>query len=431
MGVDRAAENERGCIWTAPNWVLGELSVVVEIDDDILAVELWRAVARVRLWAQSMDNREALFSGRDDSFADRRALIERTEPDLARLLDVFARLHGSVDPPTEKEVIAACRKVAGWAEQRGAYETAMQFSEAAAMVDPEDPRLANDAGRVCRRAGDRPRAEVWYSRGIGLARRSQNKKQYASGYLGLAAVLRDGGEHYSAMALIRRAGNAAKRGGFRGKAAEAYQDALGVATIHGHITRAIFFAYRALSVYPVHHGRFPAFAHDVAFLLINRGLYSAAMSILPAVLKHIHRPVERLVVLGSLARAAGGAGNQEVFRSALNEIRAMAFAQRSTWAGAIYSAGEGARLLEFWDVAADLADEAIRAARENEDPVVLQLAARLAAEIEHRIEGVETRPADDPAGRYLRTLAAELQLRLARWRGPTWRPRRSRGGEDD
>jgi tetratricopeptide (TPR) repeat protein len=429
MGVDRAAEKERGCIWIAPNWILGELAVLCEIPDEDLAVELWRAVAKVRLWAQSRENRGALFGPRDESSAARTASIAGADPEVARLLNDLSRFHDKSDPPTDPEVILACRNVVAWAERRAAYETAMQFAEAAAMVAPADPSLANESGRVCRRAGNRPRAEVWYARGIGLARQSQNKSQYASAYLGLAAVLRDGGEHHAALRLIRRAGNAAKRAGLRGKSAEAYQDALGVATIHGHFTRAAFFARRALSVYPVHHGRFPAFAHDVAFLLVNQGLYQAALSTLPAVLRHIHRPIERLVVLGTLARAAGGAGNHESFRSALNQIRDLAFAQRSTWAGALYSAAEGARQLGLWAEAADLADEASTAARENEDPVVLQLTTQLALEIKEGIHGVETCREDDPAGRYLRTLAAELQLRLARWRGPTWRPRRAPRGE--
>jgi tetratricopeptide (TPR) repeat protein len=224
------------------------------------------------------------------------------------------------------------------------------------------------------------------------------------------------------MHLIRRAGNAARRAGLRGKAAEAYQDALGVATLHGHITRAIHFAHRALHIYPVHHARLPAFSHDFAFLLVTRGLYTSALSILPLALRHIHRPTERLVALGTLARAAGGAQKPGAFWDALDEIRQLAFTHPSTGVGAMYSAGEGARLMGRWDDAAHLTAEALEMARANDDPVIWQLATELAADVRDRIAGIESCPEDDAEGRYLRSLSAELYLRLSRWRGPTWRP---------
>lgn len=427
MGVDRAAEKERCYVWTAPNWRLGELAVLQEHAADHLGFALWRAVARTRLWAESSENRDRLFSitAQDQaSSAEALARLREEEPEIFPALGTFDRLHDPRQTPTDAELIRACHQIVTWGERRGALETAMQFAEAAAVLDPDNPRLANTAGRVCRRAGERPRAEVWYSRAIGLARAAQNLKEYSSGYLGLGAVTRDAGEHYRAMRLIRRAGNAARRAGLRGKAAEAYHDALGVATLAGDYRRALYFAHRAARVYPVHHKRLPAFGADLGFLLVCRGLYAPALSILPFVLARMDKPVEQLIVWGTVARAAGGCADPQRYAHALEQIRKMAYVYRSVGDGSLYSAAEGARLMGRWDAAAELAEEAIAAARENDSVFVLELSEELLRQVHQRLPGIPVPPQSDPESNVLRTLTAEMRLRLSRWRGPTWRPSR-------
>jgi tetratricopeptide (TPR) repeat protein len=433
MGVDRASDHERCYVWVAPNWRLGELAVLEEHASDQLGFALWRAVARVRLWAESSNNRERLFSVRAQETMNRatRSHLREEEPDVASALAVFDRMHDVACPPSDSELIRACNQVIVWGERCGALETAMQFAEAAAAVDPDSAKLANTAGRVCRRAGERARAEVWYSRGIGLARASQNLIEYSSGYLGLAAVTRDGGEHYRAMKLIRRAGNAARRAGLRGKAAEAYQDALGVATLAGDFRRALHFAHRAAQVYPIHHKRLPAFGADLGFLLVCRGLYAPALSILPHVLQRMDRPLEQLIVWGTLARAAGGCDSHARYAEAMDHIRKGAYVYRSVGAGSLYSAAEGARLMGRWREAEELATEAITAARENDSAFVLELSETLLREVHQRLPGIPVHPRSDSESSFLRTLAAEMRLRLSRWRGPTWRPARKPGKPDD
>lgn len=428
MGVDRPAKGERpSYVWMAPNWLLGELAVLEELRGaDALAFVLWRAVTTTRLWASTSPERRAgLFSLKalDDDLLARRIEARALAPELADAMDAFDALTAPDAKSRDVELVAACQAVMSWAERLGYSQVAMQFAEAGASMDSVSPALANLAGRVCRRAGERARAELWYTRAIGLARATQNAREYVSGYLGAAAVLRDGGAHARALRLIRRAGATARRTGMRGKAAEAFHDALGVAVLEGDLGRAIRYAKRALAVYPVHHRRFPAFAYDVSYLLVNRGSYATALGLLGAALPKIGKPGEQLVVMGTLARAAGGAGQRARFLEVAQSVESLASTYPATGAGALFSTAEGARLLRDWELAERLAHQAVAAARANDAVLVLDLAQALCAAIAERRPGMPP-ASDDPYGPTLHILAAEARRRLDRWRGPTWRPRR-------
>lgn len=416
MGVDRKSRGEPTLYtWVPPNWHLAELAVVTEVQPEALALVLWRAVARVRLWSEPEEGREKLFSARThpEELA-RRAEARSIAPELSGALDV---LDGLTSPDLSILALTrACAEISAWAEERGFLETAVQFAEAAAGADPDNPALATAAGRVCRRAGERGRAEVWYARGIGLAREAQRRTEYISAHLGLAAVLRDGGQHSRALRLIRRAANVAQRAGIRDKAAESYHDAMSVALLDRHFTRAAHLARRAIRIYPARHRRFPAFAYDVAFLLVNQGVFSLAKEILPEAANRMSAAHERLVVLGTLARAAGGAGEVETFTATLETIADQASIYRSTGAGALYSAAEGARLLRRWEDAERLVGQAIHAARENDLPIVLERAQTLHAEVGARAPGIAAANDGDPRTRYLEELGKEALRRLLRWR---------------
>jgi tetratricopeptide (TPR) repeat protein len=425
MGVDRKTNRETTLyVWVAPNWRFGELTVLEELPHEALALEVWRAIARVKLWAEAPTNRGNLFSVRPKS-PDRPTRKEEARAQAPQIAEALDALDAVLTPAaTPRALVDACERVSEWAEQHGYLVTAIQAIEGAAAVAPEDPALANAAGRVCRRAGEGARAEVWYARAVGLARESQNPREYVSGHLGLAAVLRDAGQHSRALKWIRRAADTARRTGLRGKAAEAYHDALGVAVLDQHLNQAVSYASRALAAYPVHHKRFPAFAYDLSFLLVNRGLYPTALSLLSSVVTKIESPAEQMVVWGTLARAAGGAGQRERFRDAADRVLELAPRYSYLGSGALYSAAEGARLIGDWALAGDLVDRALTAAEEHDSVVVLEVARMLRADVEARRSGIPLADRRDPRSQVLRDLAAEIRLRLARWRGPTWRPRR-------
>jgi tetratricopeptide (TPR) repeat protein len=400
-----------------PNWPFEDLTVLREVDGET-GVELLLALCNVRLFAEAPPQiRGELFS------VPLKAPVNEAAPD--RLRDALIRFSQMVREPTrvrDGDVATACRVVAEWAEDHSHRVTAVVYAEAAARLLPEDAELANLAGRACRRAGDRARAELWYERGGGLARRAGNVQQYVDSRLGYGNLLRDFGEYARALRWVKSAGVAARKRGLREAAAEALHDAYALAYLREDLFRASSLARRAAKVYPIHARRMPYFAADLALLLARRGLYDLAIELIQIVQEHLTAPVEALQMWGLAAYASGGAGDQGLFAIALHHVEQMGDAYAESSAAAYAYAAAGAHLMQDWDAAERLIEEATR--RAAGDTLSEELAARVSRDISMRAEGVPPPPEEDPAVAGLRGLAPEVAARLRRWRGPTWRPRR-------
>lgn len=457
MGVHTLTGGSVG--WTVvepPTWCRDDLLVLLELVperpswlaegpprelEEALGIELWRAVANIRLWAETPRAQYAeLFqrvrsnpSGRgfahvtESSLQKRRADARSSEPELVSALEVFTELTEAPERISVAALVSACRAVAAWGEQRGFAETAMQFAEAAAAAAPESAALANLAGRLCRVYGKRGRAELWYDRAIGLSRRISGKagiREYIHAHLGFATTLLEIEDHERALKYIKRAGLMAKRKGMRGKAAEAFHDAMYLATVDGSLGKATVYARRAINLYPFHHSRLPALAHDFALLLVHKGMYSPALSILQSVVGKILRPADEVVVWGTIARSAAGAGHNSRFREAVEIVETLAPKYGQAGAAALYGVAEGARLLEDWAMAEQFATEAASRALATGSQQVVSLSLKLVAAVKAREPGVAKLRTSDPSGTLLRHLAPLVRLRVAKWRGPTWRPRR-------
>lgn len=400
-----------------PNWPLSDLNVLREVDGDT-AVDLLLALYNVRLLADSPPElRGNLFR------APAEVTINESAPDRLRdPLRLFSQLVREPTRVRDRDMAAACRAVAEWAEDHSHRVTAIGFAEAAARLLPEDAELANLAGRACRRAGDRPRAELWYERGWGLARKSGDIKQYVDGHLGLGGLLRDFGEYSRALKKIKRAGLSARKKGMRESAAEALHDAWYLAYLREDLSRAASLALRASKVYPIHARRRPYYTADLALLLTRRGLYAEALDLLRLALTHLHAPVERLHVFALIAYAAGGARDYDAFALALREVQDSASRHPEVGGAALAYAAAGAHLMEDWTLADSLISESIE--RTRGDVTASALAERVAADIAVRRPGIG-RPADDEAFvPALLGIVPEAAARLRRWRGATWRPPR-------
>ena len=456
MGVHTLTGGGAG--WTVvepPNWCRDDLRVLLELVperpnwlaggpphelEEALGIELWRAVANIRLWADSTPaERAELFQrvrsippGRGfphvapDSMQKRRADARSSEPELASALEVFTELTAAPERVSVSAIVSACRVVVSWAERRGFAETAMQFAEGAAAASPESAALANVAGRLCRVYGKRGRAELWYDRAIGLSRKTPGKagiREYIHAHLGFATTLLEIEDQERALEYIKRAGLMAKRKGMKAKAAEAFHDALALAVLDGKYSQAAVYARKAFNMYPAHHERIPAFAYDVAFVMVSIGLYARALSLLQSVVRKVEAPAEALIVWGTLARAAAGARQQTRFMEAAGVVDQMVLTHQGSAPAALYSVAEGARLLEDWPMAATYASRAYQAARVAGLVQVLRRAEHLLTEIEKREIGTPRMPKHDPRGRIVWKLAAAVRLRLMRWRGSTWHPR--------
>lgn len=404
----------------------------VGISREALGIELWRAVANVRLWSDTPEShRSDLFirARNTDEAARRQTDAILQAPELSLALNTFTALIRDPGVIEARTLVRACQEVAGWAEQRGLAETRVQFTEAAAAAIPDDPELANLAGRACREAGKRGRAELWYDRAIALSRHVQGKRgirENIHAHLGFATTLLEIEEYGKALRHIKSAGATAKEKGMKAKAAEAFHEAMYHASMIGELNRAALLARRAIRMYPYHHVRYPALAHDVAVLMIFFGMYTRALSVLQSTIKKITSSADQTVVLSSLARAAAGAGRPSRFMEAVEQINTMAPSFGQAGAVALYNVAEGARLLGLWDMAEDYAVRAEAQARATGAGQIETRARKLLTEVSHQLPGAPELPATDPRGLILRRLAPALRLRVAKWRGPTWRPRHVR-----
>jgi tetratricopeptide (TPR) repeat protein len=400
-----------------PNWPLDDLAIVREVDGEI-GVDLLLGLYNLRLYAETPHGlRDELFTPPTNA--------KRHESAPGRIkgaLDLFSDLLRSPTRISEPQLTAACRAVAEWAEDHSYSITAITYAEVAARLLQEDAEMANLAGRACRRAGERARAELWYERGGGLARRAGDAKQYVDSHLGYGNLLRDFGEYGRALHWIKRAGVSARKQGLRESGAEALHDAFTLAYLREDLVRASSLVRRAARLYPIHARRVPYFGADLALLLARRGLYDLALELLQIVQLHLTGPVEALQVWGLVAYAAGGAGDREMYTAALRRVEEMAEIYAESSAGALAYAAAGANLMQDWDTADRMIAEATR--RGAGDRLSEDLAARVARDVATRTVGGLPSPENDPSIAALRGIVPDIAWRLRRWRGPTWRPRK-------
>lgn len=434
MGVDSKASG-RGAPWSTvppPRWPLDDGKLRNELlcsplrFTEAVRLELWRNVEKVEAWAGVADKSQVLRGPISPAVQERRRTALH-EADAA-IRDPLAVLINACENPAEAEaerLVPACLALAEWSGERGLSECGTRYAEAAAAIAPASAEAANAAGRLCRRAGYRMRAEMWYERAIGLARASQSLREYIRAHLGLASVLRDAGEHARALPLLKRAGLSAKRAGLRAQAAEALHDVFTIALLREDYPRAAIYARRALAVYPRHHRRLPYMAADFAGLLIRRGMFAPALSILETVRTRMTGPADQFQLHGLLAWAAAGARREVRFREAATYVERLSTAFPESRPGALYYAGEGARQLEEWEYAHRLALDAVASAEQIGDVLTVALARRLADAASKRVPGVPPLGQEDASGAVLRRIAPAVRLLVRRWHGQTWRPRRT------
>jgi hypothetical protein len=161
----------------------------------------------------------------------------------------------------------------------------------AALVDATNPRLANLAGRLTRNANEWDRADVWFRRGIGMAREQENIIEQIWGHLGYGRLCQELGWVKGARKHLNRGSRLAWQDGPPSLAASAQHDLCAMLIVHGFLPEAELRARRALQWYPKNHPRIPLFGADVALMLVLDRRYVAAVRILRAVLRVVHQQV--------------------------------------------------------------------------------------------------------------------------------------------
>ena len=393
-----------------------EIAVLGETEPEV-AVELWRALRISRLWAATPAGRRAeLLSPLSQGVREQIAQACVRAPGIIEALGTFTALVQAPHRMDRRRLSEACHHVHEWAYSQGLLPFALYFAEVAAIVDPDDPALANFAARMCRRAVLEERAGSWYQRAYGLAVRARNRREAIYALLGYGALLKDLGRHQDARRVYDRAARAAKRTRRLREAAEAQHDLLCIAAEVGDYRDAERRARLALGMYPKRHGRIPFLVHDFAFVLIRHHYYSAALTLLADLTGVIRLPAEQVLLFGSLARAAGGARNRLRYEEARGSVDKLAPVHEEFAAAALVNLAEGGRSFREWDQAERYAASALEIARRRRDSLV----ERVAVELLDRIATRQPGPAEEapPNSERLQALVLRFTAKLHRWKAP-------------
>jgi hypothetical protein len=228
-----------------------------------LGVALWQAARDVTLWSLAPPaERGGVFS--EGAAARRRGATAAAEG--TGIEGSFETLLGMVTEPSRASAPAvslACRQIAQWAESEGRRGTALAFAQAGALAMPGDVGAAFAMGRMAHGAGDAARAEVWYRRAIGLARRSRDWRLYARSFRGLGRLASERGDAPAARYHLIRALRGGRRGGMRLEQAIALHELFLVVTQANRVEEADRLAVAAFEAYGSRDDRLRALATDL------------------------------------------------------------------------------------------------------------------------------------------------------------------------
>jgi tetratricopeptide (TPR) repeat protein len=398
-----------------------ESEILNEIPN-VLGLVLWQDVRHLHAWA---DTCEALRPPADIFNPSPPTWVLAKHRDAraqcGELSDALGALQAVAAAPRSVDrtgVAHACRQVVDWALAHEHTQTAIEFAEAAARVDPKNPEMANLAGRVTRNAGEYARAEVWFNRGIGYAREQSNKLELTRGHLGYGTLCKLTGRVRDAQKHLNSGSRIARKHGSPSLAAEAQHDLCALLIERGHYPQAEEHAFVALRWYPKNHHRLPLFVADVALLFVLRRHFSAAVRLLRNTVRLLEAPGTKTAVLALYSRALAGAGHAE--EATRQRRRVLHLLQRhSQWeALALWHLAAAERSLGHWESAEAHASRALEIATEKDD---LETERRVGQTLSHILSRTPAPTQISRRTEEFRAFVESLTDRLS-----DWAPRRTR-----
>ncbi|MBW3571358.1 MAG: hypothetical protein KY467_09645 [Gemmatimonadetes bacterium] len=363
------------------------IGILDEVPGD-LGVLLWRSARNVALWAATpAASRGALFAGGAADAREAALSGVEVDPEIAAPLSVMVRLLESPATMDVGRVVNACRRISVWAEQRGALATALEFMQAAALSAPQVAALAYGVGRLARRRAEYDRAESWYGRAIVQARRTGDWRTYALGYSGLGNLNTQKGNFPVARRAQMRGLRAALRHNLTDLQGIAFHDLFVTHIETGAGTEATTFASRAFHAYGPDHPFVPRLAYDVAYHWGLEGYFEEALRVSQALENCFQGPAENALVLGLIARAAGGSGEVEAFEEARRRVEQVlrGGVGHDSAARALLGISYGAASLQRWELAEQAAIRALQIANERRE-------GRVVLAAESALDFARTRP---------------------------------------
>lgn len=295
--------------------VLG--AVILHEVPDAFALHVFQALRLVFAWAAGPEVSGALFDATDLHAWEADALgAAGTDEALWAPVAVIA---GELARPAELDVerlAHACLAVTDWALGHDAPGTALLFAEAAAVVWPNNARIAWITGKLYRQQLQLGRAEMWLRRASRVAVWTGDWDVQARSKISLGNLHVQLGNLDEARELLVSALRLSKRRRLRETRALALHDLFVVSTYAGSFEEAEGYAEQAFAAYGTGHPKLSALTFDLSHLCTLQGQFGRALHVLDELRRQFQDDDPRLRVLASIARAAGAAGEDESFHRA-------------------------------------------------------------------------------------------------------------------
>ncbi len=359
---------------------------LLQENDGELGLVLWRSLRTVCAWASvAPADRPLLFpdGARDQRMAD--LLAAAPPPALERPLLVLAELLGDPVRMGPDRVGIACLSVAAWAREAGRPATALEFTQAGALVCPGSPSYALAAARESRDSGEHEQSEALYHRAVALARQLHDWDGYVRAHAGLGKLAQARGAYPAARKSHLRALRAAERHRLGYLRAMVLHELFVVEVDCGNAAPAERYAEAAADAYGRGHAMLRVLAFDIAGFWMNQGRYAEALPVFLRILPTLDAEVQ-VLGWGDVARSAGGTGEGELFDRAYRNVAA-APADLPRRLDALRETAHGALLLGRLELAERLAREVVLTARERDDHKSVFVAEALLADAEARRRG--------------------------------------------
>jgi len=388
--------------------------------DDRVALALLLLLRDLRIWAESTPaERPRLLLPPTPNRSAVLAYAAENTKGIAEAVRDLSAMRTEPERLTPGILGAASRRIAQWADRRSLSWVAILFAEAAAHIDRTSSWIASEAGQAARHAGYPERADIWYDRGIMLAARNGNRQRHAliRALRGRANLLRELGKFDEARPLLDRAARLSASTRRHRIAAEIHHTLLTLAAEAGTYQEAEHHVQEALRHYPIHHPYVPTLAHDWAFVLVRHGLYREALPLLQAAHPQIRRIDYQLMSWGTLGRAAGGVGDQDLYNQASQHVHQLAERTDDYAAAAFANLAFAAGCFAEWDIGRDYATRAIAIAQSRREADVEHGARAFLSLLEERKSFI-LQTALPPSGRMEYIAQQFFQLLDARKRPP-------------
>lgn len=369
-----------------------------------LGVALWQFLRDADLWSTTAPaERNRLFQpGAARRRRERMQALEQAR-ELRRPLEALSRALDARKRNSGLQVMRACKAVSRWAGEQGLRRTALAFAQSAAIATPDRAAPAYMVGLLSRRNAEYRRAETWFRRTLGLARRNEDWRYYGLACIGVGTLHRQRGDYPRARKWFIRALRTSRRKALWDVRPMAMHDLFCVAANGGHSDEADAWAQRAFRAYGPQHPRVVALAHDVALYWMRQERYGDALRVFRAVLPHMERVPEQRVVTANMAQATAALGDRLAFAALWQETWRLVdeHDEGEEVAYALVTLAEGAAMLGDPDRGQLAASQALKVAIQRDEAEHRLAAERVLESLRTVRMGVMARPqprAEEPPG---------------------------------